>query len=585
MSKTLEPTLNARRPFVGLARLLRPRSLRLSIAAFAYLLKDSPQWVLPVITAAVIDTVVNGGPVEGLIWLGAGAMALVATNFPVNLLWVRLYSSTIRDLGVTLRNQMAHRLQELSIGFHSRSNSSIIQTKVVRDVENVELMLLQGANPTLSALGVLVGAGIVLALQVPAFLLLFALVVPISVALIRWMRVRSEVRNEGFRRDVELFSSRVGEMASLLPITRAHGLEFTATQRVVSSARTVRDSGLSLDITNGKFAALAWMAFQLLAIACLIGAAVISIAGPLSITPGQVVLLSTYFVSMTNSIVNLLNLAPIVTKGRESLKSMGEVLEEPDLEKNEGKVTVSTTHGNLRFEGVGYRYSVDDDPAIHEIDLDIREGETIAFVGRSGSGKSTVLNLALGFLRPTSGRILLDGTDMESLDLRTVRRHISVVPQESVLFTGSIRENITYGLGQVDEALIRTALRDANALALVDGLPEGLETMLGERGARLSGGQKQRISIARALIRDPRILLLDEATSALDAESEQQVQQALSNLRRGRTTLVVAHRLSTIRSADRIVVLDNGTVAEVGTHATLLHANGLYARLFDAQAG
>jgi ATP-binding cassette subfamily B protein len=460
-----------------------------------------------------------------------------------------------------------------------------MQTKVVRDVENVELMLQQGANPLLSGLGVILGAITVLALQMPAFLLLFALVVPLSIVLVRGIRSRSDHRNELFRRDIERFSLQVGEMATLLPITRAHGLERVATQRVLTTAKAVRDSGFSLDVLNGRFSALAWGSFQMLSIACLIGAALLSVSGLLPITPGQVVLLSTYFVMLTNSVVNLLNLAPLLTKGRESLRSIAEVLQEPDIERNSGKHQLRHTDGRLTFEQVDFRYPEGADLAIKGLDLDIEPGETIAFVGKSGSGKSTVLNLALGFLRPTGGRILLDGTDMETLDLRTVRRHISVVPQESVLFSGSIRENVAYGLEHVHDQSVRQALQDANALDFVQALPDGLDTLLGARGARLSGGQRQRISIARALIRDPRILLLDEATSALDSESEQLVQNALANLRQGRTTLIVAHRLSTIRSADRIVVLDSGHVVETGTHENLLAADGPYAKLHFLQTG
>jgi ATP-binding cassette subfamily B protein len=581
----IRPSISADRPLQGLLGSLRPAWPRLAVAVIAYLVKDSPIWVLPVVTSSVIDTVVAGGPPTRLVLLGVAALLLVALNYPVSQVYVRLFMSTVRDLGVALRNRLAHRLQELSIGFHNRSSSSVMQTKVVRDVENVELMLQQGANPLLSATGVIIGALTVIAVQVPGFLVLFLLVVPLSVALVRGARRRSESRNERFRRDVERLSSQVGEMASLLPITRAHGLEVVATRRMVDSARDVRDSGFTLDLLNGRFTSLAWVAFQFLSIVCLIGAGLVSVTGLLAVTPGQVVLLSTYFVMLTNSIVNLLNLAPLVTKGRESLRSIAEVLEEPDVEQNEGKPHPERVTGRLRFERVDFRYPDADTLAIDGLDLDVRPGETVAFVGRSGSGKSTVLNLALGFLRPASGRILLDGVDMNTLDLRSVRRSVSVVPQDSVLFTGSIRDNVTYGLNHVDDGRVVQALRDANAWELVQELPDGLDTLLGERGARLSGGQKQRISIARALIRDPRVLLLDEATSALDSESEQLVQEALTRLRQGRTTLVVAHRLSTIRSADRIVVLDQGRVVETGTHDELVEAGGVYAGLHAIQAG
>jgi ATP-binding cassette subfamily B protein len=266
------------------------------------------------------------------------------------------------------------------------------------------------------------------------------------------------------------------------------------------------------------------------------------------------------------------------------VRSIAEVLEEPDVEFNQDKRVLHRVDGRLTLEHLGFTYPGDPSPALEDLDLEIARGETVAFVGPSGSGKSTLLNLVLGFVRPTQGRILLDGIDTSELDLRQVRGFFSVVPQESVLFEGTVRENVAYGMSEVSDERLEDVLRDANAWDMVRELPDGWDTVVGQRGARLSGGQRQRLAIARALIRDPRLLLLDEATSALDSEAESAVQEALERLRAGRTTLVVAHRLSTIRSADRIVVLDHGRIAEIGNHEQLVQAGGLYARLVRAQA-
>jgi ATP-binding cassette subfamily B protein len=234
---------------------------------------------------------------------------------------------------------------------------------------------------------------------------------------------------------------------------------------------------------------------------------------------------------------------------------------------------------------VSFRYPEVEAHAVSDFSLQVKPGETIALVGPSGAGKSTVLNLVIGFIRPTSGAISLDGHDMAALDLRTYRRFVSVVPQESILFDGTIRENITYGMTSVSDERIMTALRDANAWEFIEKLPDGVQTQVGEKGARLSGGQKQRLAIARALIRDPRVLILDEATSALDSESEALIQEALERLMKGRTTFVVAHRLSTIRNADRIVAMRAGQIEEVGSHDALVKAGGLYSQLHARQSG
>lgn len=557
----------------------------MALAVLAFTFKEIPLWFLPVITAAIIDIVAEGGEVSAVVGWFILAAALLLQNYPNHILYTRSFMTVVRDTGADLRNALAARLQSLSIGYHSRVSSSIVQTKVVRDVENVELMLQQVTHPLLSATMVMIGAISMTAIAVPQFLPVYALAVPIAIGIRYGMRNRSRQRNEVFRREVEVFSARVGEMASLIPVTRAHGLEETAVTRVSTGAEGVRRAGLHLDMLNGHVASISWVAMQLLGVGCLVLAAVFSLTGILPISPGEVVLLSTYFTLLTQGLTQLLMLIPVGARGLESVRSIAEVMQEPDLEQNEGKRRVDAVTGDIRLEGASHRYPGADEDALHEIDLHIPAGRTFAFVGSSGSGKSTLLNLVLGFVRPTAGRLTIDGADVQELDLRSVRRAVSVVPQESVLFEGTIRENIAYGLPDVTDARIEQALRDANAWQFVREQPHGWDTVVGERGARLSGGQRQRLAIARALVRDPRILLLDEATSALDPESEELVKEALGRLMRGRTTLVVAHRLSTVRQADRIVVLERGGIVEQGTHDDLLAAGGRYAHLHATQAG
>ena len=576
-------TVDRARPVGSLLRLFRPYRGKMLLATLIFVVKDSPIWILPILTGNIIDVVVEHRPLTQL-WINAGIAAVILLlNYPLNVVYVHLFSNAVRHVAADLRNGMSARLQQLSIGFHSRTSAAVIQSKVVRDAENVELAMNQSYGVGLSALCVLVGALVSTAIRVPAFVLVFVVIVPIAAALLILLRRRSSNLNESLRREFEHFSTRVGEMAALMPITRAHALEDVALERVSTSVEDVRSAAVALDKFNGRFGSITWISYQSLGVFCLVAAAFAALTRLIPITPGEVVLLSGYFTILTGSIVNLLNLLPVMTKARESMRSIAEVLQESDVEANAGKAELAAVAGQLHFEALEFTYAGAKRPALDGIDLVIQPGETVAFVGPSGSGKSTLLNLVLGFLRPTGGRLLLDGVDLQSLDLRTFRSRVSVVPQESVLFEGTIRDNVTYGLRDVSDEVVVAALRDANALEIVDAMPDGWDTIVGERGARLSGGQRQRIAIARALIRDPRVLLLDEATSALDGESERLVQDAVERLMGGRTTLIVAHRLSTIRAADRIAVLDRGKLVEVGSHDELLARRGRYSKLFNAQ--
>ncbi|MFJ5269505.1 ABC transporter ATP-binding protein [Streptomyces sp. NPDC088358] len=580
--KPLDHRYRDEHPIRTLAYLFRADRRHLAVAFLVFTVKHSPVWLLPLITASVIDTVVQHRPVGG-IWLSAGAiLVILLVNIPLHLLYVRLLHGSVRRMGTDLRSALCTRMQQLSIGYHSRVSAGVLQAKVIRDVETVEQMVQQTAETGLGALTVLTGGMVVIAVRTPEFVPVFLCVVPVAALLVTRLRTRLRSHNEHFRLEVEQLSSRVTEMTRLIPVTRAHGLEGKALRRMDGTLRQVLRSGLRLDLLNGRFASLAWVFLNVVGVLLLTGAALVSYYGYWGVTAGDVVMLSAFLTTLTNSTTTLASLAPVITRGLESVRSVGEVLQAPELEDNEGRTEVTSVRGAVTFEGVGHAYD-GGRAAVRDFTLTVSPGETIALVGASGAGKSTVLNLVIGFIRPTSGRLLLDGADMNALDLRTYRRFVSVVPQESILFDGTVRENVAYGMDDAGDAAVRRALRDANALEFVDRLPQGLDTVVGEHGARLSGGQRQRLAIARALIRDPRVLILDEATSALDTRSEALVQQALGRLLHGRTTFVVAHRLSTIRGADRIVVMDDGLVREVGSHEELLRREGAYTALHSGR--
>ncbi|MGN1313570.1 MAG: ABC transporter ATP-binding protein, partial [Lachnospiraceae bacterium] len=270
-------------------------------------------------------------------------------------------------------------------------------------------------------------------------------------------------------------------------------------------------------------------------------------------------------------------------KGLESARSVSEILSEPRIEENAAIIPLGRLRGEVSFDNVTYSYNSNMEPTLNHFSLKVKAGEAIAFVGGSGAGKSTILNLLIGFDSPQEGRICIDGINMRNLDINEYRSQIAVVPQNTILFAGSIYDNVTYGLDNISRERVMEVLRQVDLADFVDTLPQGLDTLLAEQGNSLSGGQKQRLAIARAIIRNPKIIVFDEATSALDLASEKKVQEATESLMKTCTTFMVAHRLSTIRNADRIVVIEKGRPVEEGSFNELMEKKGYFYRLKKLQ--
>jgi ATP-binding cassette subfamily B protein len=351
---------------------------------------------------------------------------------------------------------------------------------------------------------------------------------------------------------------------------------------VNNQLENVRTRGRHVDSLNAIFGSSAFVVFMSTVLVITMSVTWLVLQGNLGVD--KIALYAALFQMVVGSVQQLLNILPQFSKSMASVRSIGEILECPDLEENEGKTKLTEVKGYIDFRNISFSYSEQKRPAVADFELSVSPGACVAFVGESGSGKSTLMQLAIGFLRPQSGQILLDGIPMDSLDMRTWRRHIAMVPQNTILFSGTIRDNIGYGLDPITDEDIWQAIQVANLTSVIEELPQKLDTRVGENGLKLSGGQRQRLAIARAVIRNPKVIILDEATSALDVISEHEVQTAIENLIHGRTTFIVAHRLSTIRQANLVVVMDEGRAIEIGSPDELQAAGGAFAKLKSLQS-
>lgn len=549
-----------------------------------FISKHSIVWLTPLVFALLLDKVDKPDSVSNdKVFFAVGFLFVVLlANIPLHTLFVTKVSKIARQLERRLRQALIIRFQQLSIPYHDDSESGRLQAKVLRDVEQVHLVVQQAMESGLSIVVTMaVTTGITLYRR-PYMMLIYLAMVPLVMILRYVFKNRIREENRAFREKIEEMNSQVSQMIDMIPVSRAHGVEEPATRRVDEKLDQVRNQGQRLDKLNALFGSSNTVAFMIGNLILFLISCWLCLQGKLTI--GEVVLFEQLFKQILMSVSQALNMYPQMAKGMESVRSIGEVLECPDLEHNQGKIQVKEVQGNIQYENLGYTYRNAPEPALRGLNIEIPAGECVAVVGPSGGGKSTLMRLTIGFRRATEGRILLDGQDMENIDMRSWRRFISVVPQESVLFEGTIRENILFGLQQVDENRFQEILSAANLREFVDKLPEGMDTRIGESGARLSGGQRQRLAIARALVRNPKVIVLDEPTSALDVSSEKLVQEAIDRMIVGRTTLIVAHRLSTIRNADRVVVIENGEIKEMGTYEELSSKpNGAFKRMRELQ--
>lgn len=528
------------------------------LAVLFFFIKHAPVWVLPIVTANIINDITSGSPdtVQNIIIQAIIMVALVVLNVPMNYLYTRYKSLATRYAETGLRKALVRKLQQLSISYHKETQSGRLQSKIMRDVEAVETLSTQ---MFLSILNIALNIGVALFVTVSKSLivfLFFLLTTPLAAATMVFFRNIMKKRNTEFRKEMEETSARVMEMVELIPVTRAHALEEEEVTKMSGQLFAVAEKGYKLDVIQALFGSVGWAIFQVFQVVCLGFTGFLALKG--SVGPGDITLYQSYFATIVSQVSSLMSLIPVIAKGVESVNSIGEVLLEEDIECNDGKEALKSVEGEFDFKNVRFAYNNTDKPVLHELNLHVDKGQTIALVGESGAGKSTILNLVIGFNFATDGVVTIDGHDMRDIDLRSYRKHLAVVPQTSILFSGTIRDNITYGIDDFDEESLNKVVDAANLRDLIDSLPDGLDTVVGEHGGKLSGGQRQRVSIARALMRNPEVIVLDEATSALDSISEKLIQEALNNLTKDRTTFIVAHRLSTIKGADRIAVIADG---------------------------
>jgi ATP-binding cassette subfamily B protein len=519
----------------------------------------------------------------GLILLAAAALMAI---YLLNGALTAIVNYWGHMLGINIETEMRRKafdhLQKLSFRFYDEQKTGHLVARVTKDLEEVGEVAHHGPEDLFIAVMTFLGAfALMFAVNPSLALITAAIVPPVAILSTRYGSRMTATWRAIFGR-VGAFNARIEENVGGIRVVQAFTNEDHERALFAHDNARYRDTKLAAYRIMAASLSLSYLGMRLTQMVVMVAGAWFVLRGQL--TAGDFVgflLLVGVFFRPVEKINAVLETYP---KGIAGFRRYLELLEtQPDIADAPDAVAVGRLRGVIRYEGVTFGY----DPArpvLRGIDLAIGAGETIAFVGPSGAGKSTLCSLLPRFYEVQGGRITIDGIDIRAMTLASLRGQIGIVQQDVFLFGGTLRENIAYGRLDASEAEIVEAARRARLDEMIAGLPAGLDTIVGERGVKLSGGQKQRLAIARIFLRNPPILILDEATSALDTETERAIQQSLAELAEGRTTLVIAHRLATIRHADRIVVVDGGGIAEQGRHGELMVAGGAYQRLQEAQA-
>ncbi len=537
----------------------------------------------PIAVKVFVDRLLPGQDWGLIVLASLGLLAVYLTN--TGLMMVVTYWGHM--LGINIETEMRRKafdhLQKLSFGFFDNQKTGHLVGRLTKDLEEIGEVAHHGPEDLFIAIMTLLGAFVLMFMVHPQLALITFAIIPVTGWLIGRYGGRMTRNWRALYARVGNFNARIEENVGGIRVVQAFANEDHERRLFAKDNAAYRQTKLDAYRIMAASTSLSYLGMRLTQMLVMIAGSYFVVTGELSQGGfvGFLLLVGVFFrpVEKINAVIET------YPKGIAGFRRYTELLDtEPDIADLPDAVEAPRLRGDIRYDGVSFGYSPER-PVLQGIDLAIRAGETVAFVGPSGAGKTTICSLLPRFYEATGGRISIDGIDIREMTLASLRGQIGIVQQDVFLFAGSMRENIAYGRLGATDAEIRDAARRARLDGVIARLPDGLDTVIGERGVKLSGGQKQRLAIARMFLKNPPILILDEATSALDTETERAIQQSLAELAQGRTTLVIAHRLATIRDADRIVVVDESGIAEQGRHDELVRTGGIYRRLHDAQQG